>query len=230
MSEEHSNIQEADDLLKLAYKLDPNSTLELEIEWYMKIKQNAGVQKALKVVNSCKPFLLKVLLIMKSVHDDIVTTAKNSESNISANLTTQLSPPINLPIVCENRKATESNTSIDTKNYSTFEHELVETYSKRQSTLSSFTPQTRNTNMAILDHDASCIYTIIPDNLRVNLKEFADPNWDSDIPSTMSAEKILVPYKQNMQTVFKFPKHNLEDMFFKCIRFKIVVIYKRRHF
>ena len=98
MAEEHSNIQEADDLLKLANKLDPNSTLELEIEWYMKIKQNGGVQEALKVVNSCKPFLSKVLLIMKSVHD-IVTIAKNSESNVSANLTTQLSPPINLPLV-----------------------------------------------------------------------------------------------------------------------------------
>ena len=45
VGEEHSNIQEADDLLKLANKLDPNSTLELEIEWYMKIKQNGGVQK-----------------------------------------------------------------------------------------------------------------------------------------------------------------------------------------
>ena len=39
MTEEHSNIQEADDLLKLANKLDPNSTLELEIEWYMKINR-----------------------------------------------------------------------------------------------------------------------------------------------------------------------------------------------
>jgi hypothetical protein len=45
-------------------------------------------------------FPFKVLLIMKSVHD-IFTIAKNSESNISANLTTQLSPPINLPSVCE---------------------------------------------------------------------------------------------------------------------------------
>ena len=47
MAEEHSNIQEADDLLKLANMLDPNSTLELESEWYMKIKQNGGVQQAL---------------------------------------------------------------------------------------------------------------------------------------------------------------------------------------
>ena len=59
MAEEYSNIQEADDLLKLANKLDPISTLELEIEWYMKIKQNEGVQQPLKVVNSCKPFLSK---------------------------------------------------------------------------------------------------------------------------------------------------------------------------
>ena len=60
MAEEHSNIKETNDLLKLANKLDPNSTLDLEIEWYMKIKQNGGVQEALKVVNSCKPFLSKV--------------------------------------------------------------------------------------------------------------------------------------------------------------------------
>ena len=39
MEKEYSNIQEADDLLKLADKLDPNSTLELEIEWYMKINR-----------------------------------------------------------------------------------------------------------------------------------------------------------------------------------------------
>ncbi len=38
IAEEHANIQEADDLLKLAYKLDHNSTLELEIEWYNKNK------------------------------------------------------------------------------------------------------------------------------------------------------------------------------------------------
>ncbi len=57
-----------------------------------------------------------VTSVMKSVHD-IVTIAKNSESNISANLTTQLLYPINLPSVCENPKAIESNTSIDTNNY-----------------------------------------------------------------------------------------------------------------
>ncbi len=97
----------------------------------MKIKQNGSVQKALKVVNSCKPFLPKVLLVMKSVHD-IVTIAKNSESNILANLPTELSPPINSPSVCENPKATESNTSIDTNNYNTVDNKLVETSSKRK--------------------------------------------------------------------------------------------------
>ncbi len=61
----------------------------------MKIKQTRGVHEALKVVNSCKPFLSEVLLIVKSVHD-IVTIAKKSESNVS--------------------KATESNTSKDTNN------------------------------------------------------------------------------------------------------------------
>jgi hypothetical protein len=39
MAEEHSNIQEADDLLKFANMLDPNSTLELEIELYVKIQR-----------------------------------------------------------------------------------------------------------------------------------------------------------------------------------------------
>ena len=177
MTEEHSNIQEADDLLKLANKLDPNSALELEIEWYIKIKQIGGVKEALKVVNSCKPFLSKVVLIMKTVHD-IVTIAKNSESNISANLTTQLSPPINLPIVCENPKATESNTSNDTNKYITDENQFVETSSKRQKTLSSFTSQTRNTNTTIRDHGASYSYTIISNNFTVDLKEFGDPDWD----------------------------------------------------
>ena len=87
MAEENSNIKEANELLKLATVLDPNSPSELEIQWYMAIKQIGGVQQALKAVNSCKPFLSKVLLIMKSVHD-IVAIAKNSEYNISANLTT----------------------------------------------------------------------------------------------------------------------------------------------
>jgi hypothetical protein len=68
---------------------------------------------------------------MKFVHD-IVTIPKISESNVSANLTTQLSPPINLPIVCENPKDTESNTSKDMKRYITVDNELVETSSTRQ--------------------------------------------------------------------------------------------------
>ena len=85
MSEEHSNIKEANDLLKLANVIDSNSTSELEIEWYMTLKQNGGVQEALKVVKSCKPFLSKVLLIMKSVND-IINIAKNSDSNFQQNL------------------------------------------------------------------------------------------------------------------------------------------------
>ena len=78
---------------------------------------------------------------MKYVHD-IVTIAKKKKTNISTNLTTHLSPPINLPIVCENPKDTESNTSKDRKRYNAVDNELVETSSKRQKTLSSFTPQT----------------------------------------------------------------------------------------
>ena len=110
----------------------------------------------------------------------------------------QLSPPINLPIVCENPKATESNTSNDTNKYIIVNNEFVETSSKRQKILSTFTPQTKNTNKAIHDHGASCSYTIIPNNLTVNLKECVGPNWDSNIPCTMSAEKTPGPYKQNM--------------------------------
>ena len=69
--------------------------------------------------------------------------------------------------------------------YITVDNELVETSYKRQKTLSSFTSQTKNTNTAILDHDASCNYTIIPSNLTLNLKEYAHLNWDSDIPCSM---------------------------------------------
>ena len=47
------------------------------------------------------------------------------------------SPPINLPIVCENPKDTESNTSKDTNKYITVDNKLVETSSKRQKKLSS---------------------------------------------------------------------------------------------
>ena len=214
MAEENSNIKEANELLKLATVLDPNSPSELEIQWYMTIKQIGGVQQALKAVNSCKPFLSKVLLVMKSVHD-IVTVAKNSESSISADLTTQLSPHINLSSVCESPKATESNTSRDTNKYNTVQNEL-ETSSKKQKTLTSYTPQTRHTHRSIIDHGASCSYRIMPNNFTVNLKEFADPNWDSDVPSTMSAEIIPGPYNKNMQTFFKFTKNNLEDMFFNA--------------
>jgi hypothetical protein len=109
-------------------------------------------------------------------------------------------------VFVKNPKAAESNTSIDTNNYITVENELVETSSKRHKTLSSFTPQSRNANTAILDHGASCSYTIIPNNFTINLKDFADPNWDSDIPSTSSADNIPSPYKQNMQAMFKFTK------------------------
>ena len=90
----------------------------------MAIKQIGGVQQALKAVNSCKPLLSKVLLVMKSVHD-IVTVAKNSESSISADLTTQLSPHINLSSVCEIPKATESNISIDTNKYNIVEMKML---------------------------------------------------------------------------------------------------------
>ncbi len=63
MAEEHTNIQEVYDLFKLANKLDPNSISELEIEWYMQIKRNGGVQQSLDILNSCKPFLSKVYLL-----------------------------------------------------------------------------------------------------------------------------------------------------------------------
>jgi hypothetical protein len=105
----------------------------------------------------------------------------------------------------------------------TVENELVETSSKRQKTLTSFTPHTSiHTKTAILDHGASSSYTITPNNFTVNLKEFADSNCDSDIPSTMSAEIIPSPYKQNMQTFFKFTKNNLEDMLFNASNSELV--------
>jgi len=95
-----------------------------------------------------------------------------------------------LPIVSENPIDTESNTSKDTNIYITVDNELVETSSKRHKTLSSLTPQTRNTNTATLDYSASCNYTIIANNLTVNLKEFADPNGELDIKCTMSDQGI----------------------------------------
>jgi len=112
------------------------------------------------------------------------------EYNVTANLTTQLSPPINLPIACENPKDIESNTSKDTNKCIKNDNELVETSSKRQKALSSLTPQTRNTNTATLDYGASCSYTIIAINLTVNLKKFVDPNWESDIKCTMLDQRI----------------------------------------
>ena len=69
--------------------------------------------------------------------------------------------------------------------YITVDTELVETSSKRQKTISSLTPQTRNTNTATMDYGASWSYTIIANHLTLNLKEFADPNWESDIKCTM---------------------------------------------
>ena len=104
--------------------------------------------------------------------------------------------------------------TIRTSIYITVDKELVETSSKRQNTLSSFTWQTRNINTVIRGHDASCSYILIPNNMVLNLKEYAHPNWDSDIPCTMPTEKILGPNKQNMQNMFKFTKNNLEDMLF----------------
>jgi len=78
--------------------------------------------------------------------------------------------------------------------YITVNNELVETSSKRQKTLSLFTPQTKNTNTATLDYGASCSYAIIASNLIVNLNIFADPNWESDIPCTMSDQRIPRSY------------------------------------
>jgi hypothetical protein len=74
--------------------------------------------------------------------------------------------------------------------YTTVDNELVETPSKRRNTFSSWSPQTRNTNTATLDYGASCSYTIIAINLTVNLKEFADPNLESDITCTISYPRI----------------------------------------
>ena len=53
---------------------------------------------------------------MKYAHD-VVTITQKSDSNVSVNLTTQPSPPINSPIVCENLKNAEPNTSKDTNKY-----------------------------------------------------------------------------------------------------------------
>ncbi len=64
----------------------------------------------------------------------------------------------------------------------------------------------------------------------MNLKEFVDPNWDLDIPSTMSAENIPGPYYQNMQTMLQFTKYNVEDMFFNASDSRLSWFSKRGHF
>ena len=38
------------------------------------------------------------------------------------------------------------------------------------------------------------IQLFISNNFTVNLKEFADPDWDSDVSFTMSSENIPGPY------------------------------------
>ncbi len=122
-------------------------------------------------------------------------------------------------------KTPNKKTSKDTSKYITVDNELVETSSKRQKTLSSLTPQTRNTNTATLDYGASCMYTIIANNLTTNLIEFGDPNWESNFKCTMMDQKILRIKK--MQNVFKSIKHNLEVFLFfsLCIGFKMDVVF-----
>ena len=65
--------------------------------------------------------------------------------------------------------------------------------------------------MAFFYHGASSSY---PNNLTRNLKEYADPNREVDIPCTMSAQRIPNLYKQIMHTMFKFTKKKLEDKLF----------------
>ena len=121
---------------------------------------------------------------MKYVHD-IVTIAKNRIRMFQQILQLNHHLLLILPIVCENPKDTESNTSKDTNMYITVGNELVEISSKRQKTLSPLTSQTINTITATLDYGASCNYTIIANNLTMNLKEFANPNWESHMKCTM---------------------------------------------
>ena len=80
--------------------------------------------------------------------------------NVPAKLTTDPSAPNNLPIVCENPKDNESNDSKETNKYIIVDYQPVETSSKTQKTLSSLTSQNSNTNMATMDKDASCNYTV----------------------------------------------------------------------
>jgi hypothetical protein len=132
---------------------------------------------------------------MKSVNC-IVNIAENLDSIFLAKLITDLSAPINLPIVCENPEDIESNDSKETNMYITVDNQHAETSSKRQKTLSSRTSQNRNTNTATLDNGASCNYTVTANILTVDLKEFADPNWDLDITCIMLDQRISRSYKK----------------------------------
>jgi hypothetical protein len=53
MEEEQSNTIIADDFLKLANNLDPNSSSEFIIEWLILKEQNGGVEQCLNVVKLC---------------------------------------------------------------------------------------------------------------------------------------------------------------------------------
>jgi len=125
---------------------------------------------------------------------DIVNIAKYSDSNVSDKLTTDPSAPINLPIICENPKDTESNDSKETNMYIRVDNQLVKASFKRQKTLSSLTSQNRNTITATMDNGASCTYIITANILTVNLKEFANPNWDSNIICLMPDKRIPRSY------------------------------------
>jgi len=50
----------------------------------------------------------------------------------------------------------------------------------------------------------------------VNLKEYAHPNWESNIPCTMLDQRIPRPYKNKKHIAFKFTQKNLEDIFFNA--------------
>jgi hypothetical protein len=139
MTEEQSNINKANDLFKFANKLDPNSFFLLEIEWYMQIIQNRGVQQCLNVLNSCKPFFSKKILVMKNVNV-IVNVDTTSESNALAHLTNDTSIVISSSIVNKNSEDIESNELNETNKYTTVYNESVETSSKRQRTLCSLIP------------------------------------------------------------------------------------------
>jgi len=216
MTEEQSNINKANDLFKFANKLDPNSFFLLEIEWYMQIIQNRGVQQCLNVLNFCKPFLLKVLLIMKNVND-IVNIATYSESNALAQFTSDTSIDISSLIVNENSEDNESNESKETNKYTTVHNESAETSSKRQKLLCSLTPGNKNIKSATLNNGATCSYTVLANILTDNLKEYADRNWGTNVTNQiMPNVKIPLSRKIDMRKVFKFQKNNLEYIFFNA--------------